>query len=468
MADSSQSEEKAVGVDRISDLPDCVLIHIVSFLPFNQTILTSLLSTRWKPLWTYVPILDIRNNYFPRVSRVLALLQFKAPFVQTFRMFYNYSINPYQLDRLVTTVTTPNLKVFDLRIHSHDTENYWALSHSILSCKSLVVLKLAWKIDFHPLLSSSLSFQLPRLKILRFKRISFRNCNSLTRLLSACPVLEQLSLKVVSFPKDVCIKIWVPTLKLLRITYARFDSEFPVVGYKYEIDAPSLEYFEFGGPLGDIIFLGKLDNLIEARLHIWSIENDESLYDLGLEMKLDRVFNLLVPLNKLKFLSFSYSARECRGFGSFCSMFQNLVRLDFTFNNRNWDVLQALLRVAPNLRVLFFKKSSGYGYHRCHHWSPAHVEEHNQLCSSEPPKDPNSLSSHLTTFYFRGYNGIENEVEFVKFILKESRLLKTMTVEVDRYMPKEGVLEELSMFPRSSSTCLLTVKGYGLSSNGSH
>ncbi|KAK4585853.1 hypothetical protein RGQ29_023173 [Quercus rubra] len=424
MADSSQSEsleEKAVGVDRISDLPDSVLIHIVSFLPFNQSILTSLLSTRWKPLWTYVPILDIRNNYFPRVSRVLALLQLKAPCIQTFRMLYNYSANPNQLNRLVTTVTTPNLKVFDLRIHS--TENYWALSPSILSCKSLVVLKLAWKIDFHPLLSSYLSFQLPRLKILRFKRISFRNCNSLTRLLSACPVLEQLSLKIVSFPKDVY--------------------------------APSLEYFEFGGPLGDIIFLGKLDDLIEARLHIWSIENDESLYDLGLEMKLDRVFNLLVPLNKLKFLSFSYSARECRGFGSFCSMFQNLVRLDFTFNNCNWDVLQALLRVAPNLRVLFLRRS--YGYRRCHHWSPAHVKEHNQLCSSEPPKDPNSLSSHLTTFYFRGYSGIENEVEFVKFILKESRLLKTMTVEVG-YMPKEGVLEKLSMFPRSSSTCLLTVK----------
>ena len=273
MADSSESEsleEKAVGVDRISDLPDCVLIHIVSFLPFNQSILTSLLSTRWKPLWTYVPILDIRNNYFPRVSRVLALLQLKAPCIQTFRILYNYSANPNQLNRLVTTVTTPNLKVFDLRIHS--TENYWALSPSILSCKSLVVLKLAWKIDFHPLLSSYLSFQLPRLKILRFKRISFRNCNSLTRLLSACPVLEQLSLKIVSFPKDVCIKIWVPTLKLLRITYARFESsEFPVVGYKYEIDAPSLEYFEFGGPLGDIIFLGKLDDLIEARLHIWPL-----------------------------------------------------------------------------------------------------------------------------------------------------------------------------------------------------
>lgn len=144
--------------------------------------------------------------------------------------------------------------------------------------------------------------------------------------------------------------------------------------------------------------------------------------------------------------------------------------------------------MAPNLRVLFLKGVSlvskkfffsffffnskyylnlhlsssclchqSYDYRRCHHWSPAHVEEHNQLCSSEPPKDPNSLSSHLTTFYFRGYSGIENEVEFVKFILKESRLLKTMTVEVG-YMPKEGVLEKLSMFPRSSSTCLLTVK----------
>lgn len=51
-------------------------------------------------------------------------------------------------------------------------------------------------------------------------------------------------------------------------------------------------------------------------------------------------------------------------------------------------------------------------------------------------------------------------MEFVKFILKESRLLKTMTVEVEveSYMSEEGVLEKLSTFPRSSSTCLLTVK----------
>ncbi|KAI5405087.1 hypothetical protein KIW84_052023, partial [Lathyrus oleraceus] len=38
-------------VDRISDLPNSLLEHILSFLPTKDTIATSILSKRWKPIW---------------------------------------------------------------------------------------------------------------------------------------------------------------------------------------------------------------------------------------------------------------------------------------------------------------------------------------------------------------------------------------------------------------------------------
>lgn len=70
------------GTDRISDLPDEILHHILSFLPSSQIALTSLLSKRWNPLWLTIPNADrISALRVELLCRILSRLPTKQIFV---------------------------------------------------------------------------------------------------------------------------------------------------------------------------------------------------------------------------------------------------------------------------------------------------------------------------------------------------------------------------------------------------
>ncbi|KAF7119363.1 hypothetical protein RHSIM_Rhsim13G0170900 [Rhododendron simsii] len=58
------SSRKKPGVDRLSNLPDSVLLHILSFLPIEDAIGTEVLSKRWKSLWTYSLSLVFRQYIY--------------------------------------------------------------------------------------------------------------------------------------------------------------------------------------------------------------------------------------------------------------------------------------------------------------------------------------------------------------------------------------------------------------------
>ncbi|KAI3878017.1 hypothetical protein MKW98_008294, partial [Papaver atlanticum] len=47
--------------DRISDLPEYIITHILSSLPIKRMVSTSVLSTQWRNRWTSVPVIDFHS-----------------------------------------------------------------------------------------------------------------------------------------------------------------------------------------------------------------------------------------------------------------------------------------------------------------------------------------------------------------------------------------------------------------------
>ena len=62
---TSKTKPKAGDMqDRLSNLPDAILTHILSFLKTKDAVRTSILSTRWKSVWASVPTLNLSKSDF--------------------------------------------------------------------------------------------------------------------------------------------------------------------------------------------------------------------------------------------------------------------------------------------------------------------------------------------------------------------------------------------------------------------
>jgi hypothetical protein len=71
---------------------------------------------------------------------------------------------------------------------------------------------------------------------------------------------------------------------------------------------------------------------------------------------------------------------------------------------------------------------------------------------------PECLSTHLKTCSLSGYNGTKCDIQFVEYILQNSKVLKTMSI--DSYLHMNVKLEMLRKFAsstRASTTCKLLI-----------
>ncbi|CAA7020428.1 unnamed protein product [Microthlaspi erraticum] len=171
----------------ISDLPNDLLIHILSLIPTKDAANTMLLSKRWRFLWTMLPKLVIDFNFADTTS----------------------------------------------------------LLKSIYNCKTLVNLTLSNKI----LVDVPSPACLPSLQSLNLKYVMYKDQDSPVRLLASCPILRDLSITRGGGECDNVTRFVVKVSSLRKLTYIQNgydeDSTMSLV-----IDSPGLHYLKVDDLLG--------------------------------------------------------------------------------------------------------------------------------------------------------------------------------------------------------------------------
>lgn len=191
--------DRKENMDRLSDLPDFVLLNIMKFMSMKHAVQTCVLSKRWKELWKLVTNLALNSSDFTNlvhfskfVSWVLSNRDGSIS-LHSLDLRRKGCIDHELLDRIIEHAVSHNIQQLTIVVNLNVKLGFKLLP-SIFSCKSLTFLKLSiWAVPWMTELPSSL--QLPALKSLHLEHATFTASDSdCAEPFSACDKLNTLVL----------------------------------------------------------------------------------------------------------------------------------------------------------------------------------------------------------------------------------------------------------------------------------
>jgi hypothetical protein len=143
----NENEENDGNEDRLSDLPDNVLLHILSFLNTKHVVQTCVLSTRWKHLWKHIPNLRLHVSRFPTVknfakfvSKILALRDASTA-LHSLDLYRHGNIEPQLLKNILKYICSHNTQLQELRLSVRGDSGL--IMSCVSQCQALTTLKLS-------------------------------------------------------------------------------------------------------------------------------------------------------------------------------------------------------------------------------------------------------------------------------------------------------------------------------------
>ncbi|KAL2936225.1 hypothetical protein RDABS01_023351, partial [Bienertia sinuspersici] len=421
--------------DRLTTLPVELLISILSLVPTKDAAAACVSSKRMIRVFPWITTVDLddscichcllqpyRRERFPTfvafVDTVLQAVAHQSHNLTKFRLGvgprWNCPIgyNPKHVDEVCEASCFPDLKSaqinawisfpltccgikeLDLRIRVReavgDDHDPPQLPPEIFKCATLEVLKLSVNLGLDQV-SAMPSFA------------NFPKDGLLTRLVSSCPLLEDLTVKS-TWNHARFISISSPSLRKLCLDFVLFDT-------------PYLEYLEYASSLASHYSVTNMAYLVKARIMLdpnESLSGVSSLVTLNLLRSLSNVQHLLL-----------------------CDSYLELGYDGFSY----WDkVVFAFLSCSPLLETLVFP----------------------MFFRATLPVIPSCCRCHLKRIEMRRFHESEREMDIIQFFLRHALILEELVIFWSPHI-KKAVVDKMKLqstlqnFPRASVTCSIKV-----------
>jgi hypothetical protein len=288
----------------LGNLPEELLRHILSFLPIEDAVRTSLLCRRWEYLWTSTPNLDFelyepakRTLFMNFVERVLCLRD--SSDIKLFRLCCDVLHDASRVNTWISTAVKHNVQV--LYIELEDFEEVFSLPSCLFTCKTVTRLHL----NLTHILKLSPTICFSNLKVLTIKNVTFSNEYLTQQFFSSLPVLEELQLHECKWVGLKVVSISAPKLHSLTINESKMFRLSHGDACQVMVFGDSLQQFYYCGFLLRDVCLSKSFSLEESEILIFC----ELLSPTSKKIAY-RMHKLLIGISNAKFLTLNCEVVE--------------------------------------------------------------------------------------------------------------------------------------------------------------
>ncbi|PIA28388.1 hypothetical protein AQUCO_07000012v1 [Aquilegia coerulea] len=423
--------------DRISNLPNNLIQYILSFLDTNNAVRTSVLSTRWKYLWTSLPNLDfyddklmhsdikiedevIEKDFAKFIERVLLL--YDGPYINKFYLKIVKLYDSEKVNDWISNVIMRNVREMVLDISNDVLDGGLFFPRSFFSSETLTVLKISTESVLK--IPSSVCFS--RLKVLYLGFVYVSCYDPYQEISFSCPVLEELFLEECEWLEIEIVNITAPFLKRLKIKDYPYCHDDRLYHCQINVSTESLVSFKLTSNLPYKYSLSDISSLSNANFDI-----NFNSYGEVINGHVTTALTSISHVKNLTFSSHTIKALSRAQLLQHVTMFTCLIHLRLiveydkdTDRGPRFDIglVVVLLSYLPNIESFLF---SNHNRGTEQNWNLPTIPEGSLSC--------------LKSVELKNFSGSTSELSLVKFLLKNSTILEKMTIDFERSLLADPV-----------------------------